>query len=176
VSRALERQVDDAAPYMTKAPRASATVAATAATVFPSPATASRPATVTTADSRAPVGIEISLEDTPVVDLVPAMSSAFAPAAPAVSPARAGRLTMSLKPLSPELSETILPASIAKSPRPKPQERAPVGGRAGVLDLPLIIGEEPPVDLAFSFGPEDTAPTDPSLARPTPSPPDKPRR
>jgi len=175
VSRALERQVDDAAPYMTKSPGASATsassaAAATAATVFQAPAaTGSRP----DHPNKAPAGIEISLEDTPV--LVPAKSSAFAPAAPVASLAPAGRLTMSLKPLSPELSETLLPSSMANSPQLSPQASTPGGESAGILDLPLTIGEEPPVDLAPSFGPEDTAPTDPSLARPTPSPPAKSR-
>jgi hypothetical protein len=179
VSRALERQVDDAAPYLTKAPAASATVAATAAatsaTVFRARAAQGA---ARTPDDKAPVGIEISLEDTPVVDLVPAMSAAFAPAqtAPAASPAPAGRLTMNLKPLSPELCETILPSSIAKSPQPSSQGGAPVSESAGILDLPLTIGDEPPVDLSPSFGPEDTAHTDPSLARPTPSSPAKPKR
>jgi hypothetical protein len=185
VSRALERQVDDAAAYMTKAPRASGTLAApsaTAATVFQPPAAAgSRPATMTPAESKAPAGIEISLEDTPVVvDLVPALSPALAqtmaPTTPTVS--RAGRLTMSLKPLSPELSETILPASMAKSPQPSPRAIAPTPAAesAAVLDLPMTIGEEPPVDLAAPSGLEDNAPTDPSLARLTPSPPAKPKR
>jgi hypothetical protein len=181
VSRALERQVDDAAPYMTKSPRASASatvtanVSATSATVFQSlSATGSHPAHLTPGENKAPSGIEISLEDTPV--LVPAKSSGFAPAAPVASPAPAGRLTMNLKPLSPELSETILPSSMANSPQLSPQASTPGGESAGILDLPLTIGEEPPVDLAPSFGPEDTAPTDPSLARPTPSPPAKPRR
>ena len=165
VSRALERQVDDAAPYMTKSPRASGTVA-------------------TTSVSKSPAGIEISLEDTPpVVDRVPAMSSALAqtmpPATPTTAaPARAGRLTMSLKPLSPELSETILPAAMAKSPQspPRASTPAPVRESAGVLDLPMTIGEEPPVDLGPPTGPEDNPPTDPSLARPTPSGPAKPKR
>jgi len=182
VSRALERQVDDAAPYMTQAPRASATVAAsatasaTSATVFQSPpTTGSRPAHLTPSEDKAPAGIEISLEDTPV--LLPVKSAVFAPAAPATSSASAGRLTMNLKPLSPELSETILPASMAaSSPQPSSQASTPGGESAGILDLPLTIGEEPPVDLAPSFGLEDTAPTDPSLARPTPSPAAKPRR
>jgi hypothetical protein len=184
VSRALERQVDDAAPYMTQAPRASATVAATATdatspTVFQSPsATGSRQRPWTPGESKVPAGIEIKLEDTPVVDLVPAIPGIFTPAAPDTSPTLAGRLTMNLRPLSPELSETILPASLAKSAQPPPQgsPSTPEGEGGGILDLPLTIEEEPPVDLSPQFGPEDNSPTDPALARPTPSPPAKPRR
>jgi hypothetical protein len=111
------------------------------------------------------------------------MSAVLAPPMPpatatAAVPARAGRLTMSLKPLLPELSETILPASIAKSPQPSPRAStpAPIGESADVLDLPMTIGEDPPVDLGPPFGPENNRPTDPVLARPAPSGPAKPRR
>jgi len=175
VSRALERQVDEASEYMTNAPRASVSAtaaAATSATVFQSTsASAVRPAPAASDERKVPAGIEISLEDTPIVDLLPAMSAAFSqislPATtPAASPDRpSGRLTMSLKPLSPELSETILPASIAKSPPPASET-------GSVVDLPVLLtGDDPSVDLGAPFGLEDTAPTDPSLARPTPSPP-----
>jgi hypothetical protein len=130
-----------------------------------------RPAAGSSDQRKAPAGIEISLEDTPVVDLIPAMSAAYAPLPPAPSPARpAGRLTMSLKPLSPELSATILPSSIAQSP-------PPAGESGSVVDLPVMVsGDEPPVDLEAPFSPEDTAATDPSVARPTPSPPSQPKR
>jgi hypothetical protein len=163
---------------MTKAPRASASVAAgtaaaaTSATVFQALSASGVRAVAGSSDERkAPAGIEISLEDTPVVDLIQAMSPAYAPTsppatAPAPLPARSfGRLTMSLKPLSPELSETILPASIAQSPPSR-------GERGSVVDLPVMVSsDEPAVDLEAPFAPEDTAATDPSLARPTPSPP-----
>jgi len=187
VSRALERQVDEASEYMTKAPRASAapTAAATSATVFQSPsASAVRPAPASSDERKVPAGIEIKLEDTPVVDLIQAMSPALAqtslPAtAPAASPARpSGRLTMNLKPLSPELSETIVPSSIAQSPQPAPRGSTPppAGESGSVVDLPVMLsGDEPPVDLGAPFSPEDTAPTDPSLARLTPSPSGKPK-
>jgi hypothetical protein len=177
VSRALERQVDEVSDYITKAPRASASMAAGAA----SPATSATVLEATSAASRVrlaagssdhrkvPAGIEISLEDTPVVDLITALSPDLArpPASTqSASAARpAGRLTMSLKPLSPELSETILPASIAQSP-------PPAGERGSVVDLPVMLSsDEPAVDLGAPFAPEGTAATDPSLARPTPSPP-----
>jgi hypothetical protein len=174
VSRALERQVDSAAAYMTTAPGASgagANAAATSATVFQAPATA------IPAESKAPAGIEISLEDTPIVDLISPVSAALAqtmaPATPATGSARPGRLTMSLKPLSPELSETVLPESLANPLQPPPQGGAPtpVTQGAGVLDLPMTIGDEPPVDLGVPLVPEDEAPTDSGSARPTPSPP-----
>ena len=166
VSRALERQVDEASPYMTKVPPPTGAVAATAtsATVFQAAGvTESRPGIFRPDTRDAPAGIEIRLEDTPIVDLLPAMSAALArtsaPAGPAASPPQAGKLTMSLKPLAPELSETLLPASM-----PKP------------TDLPMTIGEEPPVDLGAPLEGEDNAKTDPSVARPTQAPPGKPKR
>jgi hypothetical protein len=181
VSRALERQVDEVPDYMTKAPRASVNVAAgtappaTSATGFEATSTSRvRLAAGSSDDGKVAAGIEISLEDTPVVDLITAMSPALAPppantqSASAARPA--GRQTMSLKPLSPELSETILPASIAQSP-------PPAGERGSVVDLPAMLSsDEPAVDLGAPFAPEDTAATDPSLAHPTPSPPARPKR
>jgi len=189
VSRALERQVDEASPYMTKAPRPSGTVAAataaspTSATVFKAPGVLeNRPATRPPPDEHnAPAGIEIRLEDTPVVDLVSPFSSALAlasaPTAPAASPTRTGRLTMNLKPLSPELSETILPASIASMSNPtQPSPQASTGTpEREALEQPMTIGEEPPVDLGPPFEGEDNTKTDPSRARPTQSPPAKPK-
>ena len=189
VSRALERQVDEASPYMTKAPRPLGTVAAataaaaTSATVFQATgASENRPATRPPLDEHnAPAGIEIRLEDTPVVDLISPFSSALgrtsAAAAPAASPARTGRLTMNLKPLSPELSETILPASIASMSNPtQPSPQASTGTpEREALEQPMTIGEEPPVDLGPPFEGEDNTKTDPSRARPTPSPPAKPK-
>jgi hypothetical protein len=85
---------------------------------------------------------------------------------------------MSLKPLSPELSETILPASMAKSPQSSPRAStpAPIRESADVLDLPMTIGEEALVDLDPPIRSENNPSTDPSLARPTPSPPAKPKR
>ncbi len=184
VSRALERQVDDAASYMTKAPDASGTLAhalATSATVFQSPAAAGGgPATATPVEPKGPAGIEISLEDTPIVDLISPTSPAVAQTvAPTTGSARAGRLTMSLRPLSPELSETVLPASLAP-PSPPPQQGGasvpPTPQGEGVLDLPMTIGDEPPVDLGTPLAPEGNAPTAPGLARPVPSPsPAKPK-
>jgi hypothetical protein len=168
VSRDRERQVEEASEYMTQAPRTSAATtagAATSATVFQSPsASAGRPARGASDERKVPAGIEISLEDTPVVDLIQAMSPALAqtslPAtAPASSPARAG-----------------LPAS-AQSPQPAQRGRTPppAGERGSVADLPVMVpDDETPVDLESPFSPEDTAPTDPTRARLTPSPPRKP--
>ena len=79
VSRALERQVDDAAEYMTKPARKIGTVEPTSSSFIAIPA----------------------LSDIPVddpVDLPPALDE---------SPAN--RRTISLKPLSPELAETMVP-------------------------------------------------------------------
>jgi hypothetical protein len=168
VSRDRERQVEEDSEYMTQAPRTSAATtagAAKSATVFQLPsASAVRPARGSSDERKAPAGIEISLEDTPVVDLIQALSPALAqtslPAtAPASSPARAG-----------------LPAS-AQSPQPaqRGSTPAPAGERGSVVDLPAMVpDDEPPVDLESPFSPEDTAPTDPTLARLTPSPPGKP--
>ena len=171
VSRALERQVDEASPYMTKAPAsgssaASAAAAATSATIIQAPGVAESRSAIRSADARkAPAGIEISLEDTPVVDLVSALSPIHAqpsaPATPNSSPARAARLTMNLKPLAPELSETLLPPSMAEI--------------TGGLNRPTAIGEDPPVDLGAPLEVEDDAKTDPSVARPTPAPSSKPK-
>ncbi len=180
VSRALERQVDDAASYMAKGPGASGAVtnaAATSATVFHPPAASGGPTTAPPAEPKAPAGIEISLEDTPIVDLISPGSPAFAQTVLPGS-ARTGRLTMSLRPLSPELSETVLPASLATPLPPPPQggALAPVTQDAGILDLPMTIGDEPPVDLGAPLVPGDNAPTDPGLEHPTPSPPAKPKQ
>ena len=183
VSRALERQVDDVAQYMTHVPQASTSAsemaAATSATVFQAPGSAAkRPPTVTPPDSKVPGGIEISLEDTPVVDLIAAFPDGLArTSAPATGPSTfqtsAGKSFMSLRPLSPELAETILPASVAKSPTSAQHGSAPtpVAEAASIVDLPIAADSAAPVDLEPPFGPEDNRATDPSIASPTPSPP-----
>lgn len=87
VSRALERQVDDAAKYMSKPARITATVAPTASPTI----TISPP-------------FDVPVDDP--VDL-----------GPAIGETAAGRQTVSLKPLSPELAQTMAPPTPTRRPR-----------------------------------------------------------
>jgi len=109
VSRALERQVDDAAAYMTKALCGS------------SPAVD-------------PAGeIVIDLEDSPVVDLSPAASPASPQATPAKQPFRLRPLSVEPTPTPAPPSElfTRAPAAPRPSADPAPKVPPPVPSKAG---------------------------------------------
>ncbi len=193
-SRALERQVDDAAPYMTKSSRGSGTYAAnlsppaTAAAVLGSTAMHQAPgstgmpsATNGHREVKSPAGIEISLEDTPIVDLVSPLAAPRPPQSAPASPAKtaprasAGRLTMSLKPLSPESSQAVPPAT---APNPAPTSNRgkvspPGAGGEDIVDLPMMMppaADEPPVDLGAPLDLAAIGKTDPSLSPAPPKP------
>jgi hypothetical protein len=176
VSRALERQVDEASAYMTHAPRGSGTVAsaATAATMVPHPASAVVHTTTPAEDRKPAAGIEISLEDTPVVDLVAAPSPADMPppvdTAPTVFPQSRGKLTMSLRPLSSEMAETILPSTLLGHSSASPHGSSPAPASAGpdIVDLPFPAGAESPVDFGAALELEGSDKTNPNLSDPRP--------
>lgn len=131
VSRALERQVDDAAGYMTKAPKKSDAAMA--------PAEIAPPVVVpgvvegmplATGNAQSPsTGIEIRLEDTPIVDLLPPpRQDGLATGSGQSSPRLPG---LTLKPLAPQpaqaptdrnqnaslgLAQTVPPQSRPKKP------------------------------------------------------------
>lgn len=128
VSRALERQVDDAAPYLTQRPSGQGQVSlpglASKSPAAPSGGLLDEAGAGGGAESQIGSGsgdaIEIRLEDTPIVDLVPpparvddATSSPTDP--PALAPVP-GRLSLSLKPLAPEGEPELPGAPASDSP------------------------------------------------------------
>jgi hypothetical protein len=172
VSRALERQVDEAAPYMTKSARRSPP---TSIPVLPSP-----PEQESAPESPDPSGpakrgqateeIKIRLEDTPAPAAEPALPSASSrPSAP--KPAVA-RLTMSLRPLAPEFDATAVPPTNLRGMGKSASSASPDASDA--VDLNMVPDPEPPVDLV----PVDLASTtrrEPA-APPAPLPPTPPSR
>jgi hypothetical protein len=180
VSRALERQVDEVSEYITKPPRGSGTVAAAAAAsastaVAPVTAPAVMRSTTNPAPERKPdAGIEISLEDTPIAEPIPSAPAPLtrplpvaAPTAPPHSPARQ---TLNLKPLSPEMAQTILPSTLSKPSQSsfRGSTLPPANESSDIVDLLPAADEAPPVDLGPPLDLESNDKTDPSLAQPTP--------
>jgi hypothetical protein len=160
VSRALERQVDDAAPYLTKSARRGPTS-------IPVAATPGRPAAAP--ENPVPSGhgqrgqpaeqISIRLDETPAPASAANPVVAAALARPSAAKPVAGRQTVSLRPLAPELDATAVPGT-ALSP-----------GASESVDLNMVPDPEPPVDLV----PVDlVAPSAPENAA-FPAPP-RPRR
>ncbi len=143
VSRALERQVDDAAPYLTKSARKPSLP-----TSIPLSATRKRPDAAPDAthrpDQRAPAasGIEIRLDDTPAVD--PSSN----PAAPSAAAAQRPAPTLSLKPLAPELSTNATrPTNLP--PESEPGQTKPQSPEIPeTIDLNMVPVAEPPIALA----------------------------
>jgi hypothetical protein len=187
VSRALERQVDDAAVYMTKSPRRQS-----AATSIPlSPASAEPvaerppPAPARSAQHAGPgEGIEIRLQDTPAVASAskPALTPQAAPRASSSKPV-VGRQTVSLKPLSPELDATAVPATLPPTRQAAHSPAAPPASASESVDLHMVPESEapvdlPPVELLPPVDSRNPRRSDPSVrpAPPTPGAPEKRRR
>jgi hypothetical protein len=174
VSRALERQVDDAAPYMTKVaekkspptsiPLAPSTSIAPEPVAGPGPA--GRPA------STGP--IEIRLEDTPVVVATaafpgahPAPPSPTRPAQPSATqrptqPKTAiGKATLTLKPLVPSASSPDGQENVASSDAPMVGEAIDPKHRAAA-EAPVA---QPSIDLAATMAPSTLPPAPPGSRR-----------
>jgi hypothetical protein len=180
VSRALERQVDEVSEYITKPPRGSGTVAAAAATsasvaVGPVTAPAAMRSTTNPAPERKPdAGIEISLEDMPIAEPIPAAPAPptrpSAVAAPPAPPHSLARQTLNLKPLSPEMAQTILPSTLSKPSQSsfRGSTLPPANESSDIVDLLPAADEAPPVDLGPPLDLASNDKTDPSLAHPAP--------
>jgi hypothetical protein len=182
VSRALERQVDDAAPYMTKAAVKKALPAAIP--LPPSPQSAPEPLASPGPAGRPPSTgpIEIRLEDTPVVVAMPA---ALAPTAqPAPRPAQsvpqpvASQRPSSPKPAVAKPTLTLKPLV----PTPPSQKSSEIaipfsdGGQAGDGDA-LNLNTADPTDAPVDLPPIDLAATMvPPPERPIPTAPGPRRR
>jgi len=167
VSRALERQVDDAAPYMTQSghrPGARTSIPLSAPSARPQAAPES-PAPPRPSSSAAE-NIEIPLDDVPDSPSMPEPGPATTPAPrPSAAKPALGKLTFNLKPLAPELDATAVPATAAPSgPAGEPSDAQ------GSLDLNMVPDPEPPVDLPpVDLG--SARPRNPAAPRATPSPP-----
>jgi hypothetical protein len=163
VSRALERQVDDAAPYMTKSSRRPS--APTSIPLSPSPRQPdAAPEDLGPFRPTRPAaeGIEIRLEDTPVTGPGPQPAPPPAPASRPSAPKPAiGKQTLNLKPLAPELAATAVPPTGLQpvlAPSPETSES---------LDLNMVPDPEPPLDLA----PVDLVGAKPRVDSPAPPAP-----
>lgn len=170
VSRALERQVDDATPYITKA--TAKKDLPTSIPLAPFPRSAPEAASPSAAGRTTAAGpIEIRLEDTPVVMVTPVSSVASrsdsAKPVAALSPAvqrptspgpTAAKPTVTLKPLVPS-------APASENPPPSPPQTGEVIDSNGDRDA------EAPVDLPALDLAKDTLAPDPAS-----QPPPRPRR
>jgi hypothetical protein len=145
VSRALERQVDDAAEYMTQAPKQAPAAQPTGQSPIVVPGVVEGVSVdAARSDKQSPAGgIEIRLEDTPIVDLVP-LPRQDGLAAPAPSAPSARLPAVSLKPLAPKATDT----AAAGRPRQAAPQAEPV--RTGDADAA-------PVDLNLTIGDDDNA-------------------
>jgi hypothetical protein len=183
VSRALEHQVDDAAAYMTKPPHGSDTVAANTGPQPGHPTTTPAPVDLSQARQN-PTGIEISLEDTPIVDLIPMASAPIPTGQRSVSktapPAPISQQNLGRKPLSPDLAKTGIPTTVSKLSQPVVRGIAPPpqpASSSGTLDLNITTPRESPADFENPLDLEiEKKKTESSLKDPSQSPPHKPRR
>jgi hypothetical protein len=175
VSRALERQVDDAAVYMTKAPKRSdaATAPAEPAPPVVVPGVVEgMPVAAGNAPSP-PGGIEIRLEDTPIVDLLPPPRQ-DGPAA-GTGPSSPKLPTLSLKPLAPQPARAA--ASENRGPGPAPRTaNTQARPEAASLELNIAMDDQvasseraapaPATRAPLSASPLELAQTVPPQSRP----------
>jgi hypothetical protein len=153
VSRALERQVDDAASYMTYGPRAGST--ASGVPKQPTMQEAAHPPSLHSGQTAAspdqpvsdepPVDIPVPVEDSPIVDLTPAPAPSAPPRASArtASLGSTGKPTMNLKPLAPEPATNSSPRAMAPAQTSASNEETPLD-----IDVAGSLRRAPPAAAA----------------------------